>query len=197
LTRRGPRGGRASITIDGRVRRTVDLYSPQVSAAAISFTGLARRPHTIEVQVLGRHDRSSGGRSVAVDGFVFHADSGIAQEDSSLIQYNSWSGAVSSTRGADAVRTSAVRGARVSIGFRGSRVTWLTSVGPGFGRALVAIDDASRVVDLYRRTYHPTVAMTFTSHTKGRHTLTIRPLGRKSATSRGAGIVIAGFRLHY
>lgn len=65
--------GRASVTIDGVPRGTVDLYSPTpISGAAVLYAGLAAGPHTLVIKVLGTKNASANGTSIVVDGFVVH-----------------------------------------------------------------------------------------------------------------------------
>jgi hypothetical protein len=71
VTATGPAEGKASVTIDGIGKGTIDLYAPTVHwEVAESFTGLASGTHTIVITVLGTKDAGSAGTRVVVDAFV-------------------------------------------------------------------------------------------------------------------------------
>jgi hypothetical protein len=70
---RGPDMGKATVSVDGVVVKTVDLYSPTTEASRIVFNQSNLDPaesHTITVQVLGTKSTESVGTQVAVDAFV-------------------------------------------------------------------------------------------------------------------------------
>ena len=75
LTRQGPNQGKAKLVVDGRSRGVYDLYAANAGPRSITFTGLARRSHTVRVKVLDRKAPASRGTWVGVDGFRFHAGS--------------------------------------------------------------------------------------------------------------------------
>ena len=151
LTQQGPNRGKARVTIDGRSKGTINLYSPTPSARAVTYEGLSKRPHTITVKVLGKKAPASRGRWVPVDGFTYRAGSGITQESDPAVRYNSWAGVVSTPSSGGSHRVSAAPGAKVTVEFTGRSIRWLTARGPAYGRARVVIDGRARVVDLYRR----------------------------------------------
>ena len=66
-----PNRGLALITIDGAVRREIDLYAPQIvwQARAV-FGNLTPGVHEVEVKVLGRHNSHSSGDFVDIDAFA-------------------------------------------------------------------------------------------------------------------------------
>ena len=71
VTATGPSEGKATITIDGVSKGTIDLYSPTVNwRVPEAFTGLTSGAHTILVTVLGTKDRAATGTQVVVDAFV-------------------------------------------------------------------------------------------------------------------------------
>ena len=68
---KAPNRGMALVTIDGRLRREVDLYGPQIVWQVREvFGGLSAGRHEVEVQVLGRHNADSAGNFVDVDAFA-------------------------------------------------------------------------------------------------------------------------------
>jgi hypothetical protein len=71
VTATGPSAGKATVTIDGILAGTVDLYSPTVAWQVMeSYSGLSSGTHTIVVTVLGTKDSVSAGTLVVVDAFV-------------------------------------------------------------------------------------------------------------------------------
>ena len=71
VTATGPSEGKATVTIDGVNRGTIDLYSPIVQWQVMEpYAGLASGTHTILITVLGTKDAASAGTQVVVDAFV-------------------------------------------------------------------------------------------------------------------------------
>ena len=70
VTARGPDQGRAEVSIDGLVVRTVDNYAAQRAfGVARSFGGLSEGVHTIRIVVLGDARPAAKDELVSVDGF--------------------------------------------------------------------------------------------------------------------------------
>jgi hypothetical protein len=74
VTARGKAYGRATVTIDGVLKGTVDLYAPaQAWKTVIAYAGLGPGTHTLVIQVLGLKDARATATKVVVDGFKVHA----------------------------------------------------------------------------------------------------------------------------
>ena len=74
ITARGRGFGRASVAIDGVSKGTVDLYASSTTWRSIaSYGGLASRPHTMVITVLGTKNSAATGTRIVVDGFVVHS----------------------------------------------------------------------------------------------------------------------------
>ncbi len=74
ITATGPSYGKATVSIDGISKGTVDLYASSVHWQVVkSYAGLASGSHTIVVTVLGTKNASSTGTNVVVDAFVAHS----------------------------------------------------------------------------------------------------------------------------
>ncbi|MGE5138130.1 MAG: hypothetical protein ACM3JD_01600, partial [Rudaea sp.] len=72
FTAKGPNYGKASITVDGVLNQTVDLYSPKrLWQYPVIIDGLEDKPHTVMINVLGQRNAKSTGNTVIVDGFQF------------------------------------------------------------------------------------------------------------------------------
>jgi hypothetical protein len=150
LTHRGPNAGRARIAVDGHAKRTVDLYAERPSRRAVAIDGLARRPHTVTITVLGSKRPRSTGRWVAVDGFQAHSNTRVTEESSPRVRFDSWAGRSAIRASGGSFRVSRSPSAKVSLRFTGRSVTWVTTTGRAYGRARVVIDGRAHVVDLYR-----------------------------------------------
>lgn len=73
ITAKGRGFGRASVTIDGVPKGTVDLYSSTtIFRWAVAYTGLTAGPHTMVIKVLGTKNAAANGTRIVVDGFVVH-----------------------------------------------------------------------------------------------------------------------------
>jgi hypothetical protein len=73
ITATGPSAGKASVTIDGVSKGTVDLYASSVDwQVAETYKGLTSGRHTIVVTVLGTKNASSIDTLIVVDAFVVH-----------------------------------------------------------------------------------------------------------------------------
>jgi hypothetical protein len=193
LTRRGPNQGKTRVTIDGHPKGTFNLYGSTAMARSITFKGLALRAHTVKVRVLGSKDASSKGTWVAVDGFKVRVGSGITHESSAKVDYDTWTGVFSPAASGGSFRMSRSRSARMSLDFTGRTLRWVTATGPSYGRARVVIDGKAHTVDLYRRTRHWRVPISYTGLSKGRHHVTVRPLGAKRASSSSTNVVVDAF----
>jgi len=68
---RSRHGGRAKVTVDGKVRATVSLYSAQSQdqRAIFRLTGLTNKRHKVVIEVMGSHEPKSRGNEVSVDWF--------------------------------------------------------------------------------------------------------------------------------
>ena len=72
ITAKGPNNGKASITVDGVLNQTVDLYNrTRMWQYPVTVTGLENKTHTVLINVLGQHNPSSTGNTIIMDGFQF------------------------------------------------------------------------------------------------------------------------------
>jgi hypothetical protein len=194
LTHRGPAMGKAKVLIDGKAKGTFDLYSAKPSAGSVTFTGLTSAAHTVKVEVLGTKDARSAGTAVVVNGFK--VGTALTLASSPAIQYDSWAGIRQAAASGGSYRQTGSANARVSFTFTGTSIDWITATGPGYGRARVMIDGAARpTVDLYKKAQSWQVAIFYGGLSKGKHTITISPLGTKDAASTSTNIAIDAFRV--
>jgi Tol biopolymer transport system component len=193
LTMVGPTGGKAKVVVDGRSRGVIDLYSATAAARSVTYKGLKKTSHTVKIKVLGRPGAGSTGKTVAIDGFTYNAQSGVVQESASGVRYNSWSGRAVKGASGGSIRTTSQRSAKASLEFTGRRIVWITATGPTLGRAKVVIDGKARTVDLYRPRPGNRAKFVFKGLSKGDHSITVSPLGTKNRRSSGCAVAIDAF----
>jgi hypothetical protein len=127
---------------------------------------------------------------VAVDGYRFQVGHGIEEESSPRVHFDTWAGGRHRAASGGTYRKSGMRGARVSLDFRGRSLTWVTATGPSSGRARVVIDGRAHRVDLYSAARHWRVPLRFAGLGSGEHHLTITALGTKSTASRSTTVAV-------
>lgn len=73
IAARGRGYGRASVTIDGAAKGTVDLYASTTAwRSLVTYGGLPPGPHSMVITVLGTKNAAATGTRIVVDGFVVH-----------------------------------------------------------------------------------------------------------------------------
>jgi C1A family cysteine protease len=195
ITRRGPDQGKASVTIDGKIKGTFDLYnlSAQPNVQLI-FSGLPSASHSIVVKVLGTKNSRSTNFNVAVDGFI--VGNAVTQESSRTVQYGSWLGVANSNASGGSYRYSRTAGAMATFTFSGTSVTLITDKCSGCGRAEVYLDGVDQgMLDLYApSTWQWKSTTTYGGLSAGTHTIRITVLGTKSPSSAGTKVTVDAFR---
>lgn len=182
LTRRGPKEGKAVVSV-GAVSKTVDLYAATPNNRfKVAFTGLGAGPHTLKVKVLGTRNTKSTGTSVAVDAVAVGSTTTASPKLTA-----SWAPVSSSIATAKKYVRSQQAGATYTLVFRGTRVTWLTLVGPDFGDAKVAIDGKAKGTFALYATATKARSLAFTGLPDGVHRLTVTVLG----TGKGSKDLVA------
>jgi hypothetical protein len=192
MTRLGPRQGIATVTIDGVSKGTFDLYSATAQASTRTFSGLSTGSHNLVVRVTGNRNPASAASGIVIDGFVV---AGVTTQDSARpVTYGPWKGANSPNASETLYRSSTTAGATAAFTFTGTAVDWVTTTGPGWGRAQVLIDGIDRgVVDLYAPTARWQSVRTYGGLAPGTHTITIRVLGTRNALATSTNVGIDGF----
>ena len=188
----GPAGGKATVTIDGKSKGTVDLYAANGAKHVLTYSGLVSKAHAVIVKVTGNKNAASAGTDVAIDAF---ASGGAAtQESDRHIKYDAWSGAASAHALGGTYRSSTAKTSTVTLTFSGTEIDWITSKGPAYGKAAVTIDGTSAgTVDLYRASMLWQASIVFDGLAPGNHTVVIKVLGVKAAASTGTKVVVDGF----
>jgi hypothetical protein len=193
ITRRGPDRGIASVTIDGVSKGSFDLYAATAKdKVSEGFSGLTSAAHKIIIKVTGTKNAASTGTGVAVDAFV--VGSTRTQDSSRKVSYDTWSGASSGSASGGAYRVSGKANATSGLSFSGTSVQWITATGPAYGEAEVIIDAVNQgTVDLYSSSVNWQIAETYSGLSSGPHTIVVKVLGIKNASSTGTKVVIDAF----
>ena len=195
VTRKGPAQGTASVTIDGVSKGTFDTYSASWQVFNQSFTGLTSTSHKIVVKCLGTKNAASTNTNVVVDAFM--AGSTTTQETSTKVLYDRWAGGTSASASGGTYRSNPKANATSTFSFTGTAVDWITTVGPGYGKAKVYIDGADKgTVDLYSARAHWQTAKPYTGLSPGAHTIMIKVLGVKNAAATSTRVVVDAFLVH-
>jgi sugar lactone lactonase YvrE len=194
IAHRGPQEGKARVLVDGHSKGTFDLYARFSSRHAYTFKGLSRTSHNVTVEVLGTKDAASSGRWVTVDGFIVGGN--VRQETALSVRYGRWTGKSSRAASGGSYRESGSSRARLSFAFTGRSITWVTATGRAYGRARVVIDGVAHTVDLFRQRHHSRVKILYGGLGLGTHTITLRPLGTKDASSTSTNVVFDAFVVH-
>jgi len=195
VTRTGTDQGKASVTIDGTNKGTVDLYSSTPGTLNQVYSGLSSAVHTIVIKVLLTKNASSSGFNVSLDAFIVGA--ATTQESDPKVQYDDWA-STAQTLATDATfRSSAVNTATVTVTFTGTSIDWITTKGSAYGKASVKIDGVSKgTFDMYQSATAWQSNVSFTGLPSGRHTMLIQVLGQKNAAATGKTVIVDGFNVH-
>ncbi|MEW5828372.1 MAG: Ig-like domain-containing protein [Chloroflexota bacterium] len=193
----GPDQGQARVTIDGVNMGTVDLYSPAPQyKAEFAFPGLANGQHMVVIQPLGTKNAASTGTNVRVDALKFNTttfDENMVDNKKIDMWYGSWLGQTDANAEHNAYRISSVKDGNMLYTWVGVEITWLTALGPSYGKAEIYVDGVlNQTVDLYAATQTWQHPITISGLTYGRHTIRIHVLGTKRPASSGTGVVMDG-----
>lgn len=195
VTLTGPDRGNANVTIDGVNKGNVDLFSSTQVSSSKTFPGLLSQVHSVVIKVLGTKNSASTGTNVVLDAFIVGPYT--TQDSSPTVTYDTWKGAMSVNASMGAYRFATATAARMSIGFTGTQIDWITATGKTYGMAEVTIDGVLQgTVDLYRATQTWKASLTFGGLSAGPHTFEIHVLGQKNALATGTKVVVDGFLIH-
>src|SRR5262245_44966262 len=207
---RGRGMGIASVNVDGGPAKEVDLFArpnEEIRTPVVTFYDLSDGQHTLTITVTGRKNREATSNVVVVDAFevapqiVSHyqdADPDLAYSGSWDVDTRfGWSGSGVSNPGDPPVgaRVTESAGAKVTLKFRGTSITWRGYRGPDAGIAAVQVDKGkAEDVDTYAETIKVQDAVfTASGLTDANHTLTITATGRKNGASSAAKIFVDAF----
>jgi Domain of unknown function (DUF1929)/Divergent InlB B-repeat domain/Galactose oxidase, central domain len=195
VTRTGPDQGKASVTIDGVNKGTVDLYSAAPAASNRIYPGLAHKTHTVVLKVLHTKNMASAGFDVRLDAFVVGATT--TQESDSKIAYDTWKSLAQAMATDGTYRSATSNKATVTVTFTGTSIDWKTTKGKGYGKASVTIDGVAKgTFDMFRSATAWQSVISFGGLSSGSHTMVIQVLGQKNASATATKVVVDGFIVH-
>jgi GH25 family lysozyme M1 (1,4-beta-N-acetylmuramidase) len=186
-TARGPTQGKASVSIDQRLRGTFDQYDPAWHVRVPrSFRHLGPGEHTITIRVLGVKGSSAGtDTQVVVDAFAVGARV-VSNPELTL----SWGTSKLRAASRGGVATSDLARSEATFAFWGTGVEWATVRSPDQGRASIFVDGVlATTVDNYAAATS-VQPRTFTGLDLGQHEIRIVVLGTSRPRSEGTKVAI-------
>ncbi len=200
--------GIARISLDGVFLTEVDTYSKteEIRVPMFAATGLANARHTLTIEVTGRQNAAAMGAFVVVDAFDVPAatvsrlqatDPSITYSAGSLVAPDWLPFDTSRAWSAGLATLSKTTGARATISFTGTGISWIGARGPQTGKARVTLDGVvSPVIDTYSAA-EQIQAEVFAKQglADTSHTLTVEVTGEQNAASTSPLIVVDGFEV--
>jgi hypothetical protein len=199
--------GLATVYVDGAMT-IVNSYSAEAryQDARLALRGLRSGPHTLTIEVTHERVEGTDGSWVWIDAFDiengqpipggFMAESTHVEEDDPALQFfGRWYSTENPSLSGGRAVMAMDAGARVSIGFRGSGISWLSYRDEWSGVARVFLDDELKTTADNYLTPSRTgvVPYSITGLQPGVHILTIEATGTHNESSRGGWIWLDGF----
>jgi hypothetical protein len=197
---RGNQCGIARVYLDGAYVGDFDTYAPaeQIQAAIYTAGGLADTTHTLTVEATGLNNPASQSAIVVIDAFEVTSTGARIQETNPSISYGATGWIMGNRDKAYSEATTAETssaGARASVSFVGTGISWIGARGPETGIASVFLDGTYVAdFDMYspgEGPQHP--VYTARGLAAGTHTLTIEATGMRNTASQGTWILIDAF----
>ncbi|MGH8707232.1 MAG: Ig-like domain-containing protein [Burkholderiales bacterium] len=202
---RGIDSGIARVFLDGVFVSEVDMFarSTELHVPVFTASGLANSSHTLTIEATGLKNGDSQAFNTAralvvIDAFDVPAPvvSQLQDTDPDMSFTAGWTPGDNSKEWSGwFATTSATPGARATLPFIGTSISWLGYRGPDAGIANVYLDGSfAGEVDLYSPDQR-VQAVLFTSPSLAdvSHTLTIEATGRRNAASREARVAVDAF----
>jgi hypothetical protein len=199
---RGPDTGIARVSLDGVFVSEVDTYSPilKIQGPVFTATGLADSSHTLTIEATGTKNTASTGAVIWSDAFDVTRTGRRMEEADAGVAYTSgfWNhGNLNRSWSEGTISESDAPGARATVTFTGTSVSWVGCRKANMGIANVYLDGALvRQVDTFapapREGYQGAV-FTASGLTAGTHRLTIEATGLANPAATGALIVLDAF----
>ncbi len=203
---RGPWGGIASVYMDGTLKGEVDTYAPseETQVKMLTASGLSTGAHILTIEVTGTWSPSSGSAWIVVDAFDVTGSGGgspppatrIEDTDPAVSYTGNWIHITNDARAtAGSAAESNEAGARATLSFTGTGVSWICYCYDGGGIARVYIDGTFvGEVDTYSPTVkQQSVVFTDMGLPRGAHTLTVEVTGRNNTAASAPWIVVDAF----
>ena len=207
---RGQGMGVALLSIDGGPAVEVDLYAipgQEIHSPAFTVNGLSNGPHTLTIEVTGQANHNATSNAVVVDAFDVQGliVSHVQQTNPEVTFSAEWTEAYGGPWSACCIanppqlpqgaKMASIAGAKATLAFRGTAVSWIGYRGPDAGIARVQIDGGTAVeVDTFGPTpKYQEVVFTASGLADTNHTLTIEATGRRNAQGSNSTIFVDAF----
>jgi hypothetical protein len=206
VAKTAPWYGRAFVSLDGAAPEYVDFYSAtQLYKQPVYLkTGLSPGAHTLTIKCAGEHNGLSSGNSISLDalditGYLNQAPQTTRIQETATSYYyieGAWTNTINNwVYSGGGCMSANASGAKLTVTFTGSYLSWVARTCPWYGRAKVTLDTGGPVtVDLYsaastyKKPVYNTGLLADTSHT-----LVIEWLGTKYWRSAGTSINVDAF----
>jgi hypothetical protein len=216
--------GIARVYVDGKLLGEVDTYAAPSAAntKAYSVTALTAGTHTLTIEATGTKRAASGGAWVWVDAFEAAGSSAttsattsapapplptlvttaavtpvrIEQDNNAAVKFRGdWTLSCVAVHSGGIAKFSMTAGARVTLTFTGTAVSWIGYRDEWSGIARVTLDGGPVTnVDTYMDTARSqAVIYSLTNLAPKTHTLVIEVSGLKNASAKGSSISIDAF----
>lgn len=168
------------------------IYAVSPGSAALAIDGPAHRAIYFAFGFEGINNRAT--RADVMNRVLKFLDA-PTENSSQMISYSTaWSAGSAGSATESVYRQSALAGATATFTFKGDNVTWITAKGPSYGKARIYVDGVNTgMVDLYKASQQWKVRVSRTGLAPGAHTLQVKVLGTKNASSTGYDVVTDGF----
>jgi hypothetical protein len=193
VTVTGPTFGIAKVAVDGNVVVTYNDYASGVHYGVThTIKGLTSAKHTVTVKVTGRKgSKRAKGAAVAVDAFSV---GGKVTKTPSML--TSWATVGSAKASGGRYAVADLKGASVSMRFRGTAITWVGLVGRHGGKVKVFLDGHLKMtVDTFAKATKFQVAHTLKGLVDKRHTLRLVVTGTHRSASKGSLVSVDAFKV--
>jgi hypothetical protein len=198
--------GLATVYLDGSMQ-VINTYNPisQYQRVLFQANGLAPGLHTFSIEVTHERGPGTDGSWVWIDAFdiagtpvagSISAGTGrIEQNNAAMTYVGHWYANNNPMLSGGSAALAVDAGARASLSFIGSGVSWITYEDQWSGVARVYIDgELKTMVDEYASPARIGVtAYSISGLSPGSHTITIEATGSRSASSQGAWVWVDGF----
>ena len=191
--------GIARVSVDGILVSDVDLFAKtdEVLSRVFTQTGLTNGAHTLTISVTGQKNKDAVLNDVQIDAFEVPAPviSHLQETDPSITYTAGWTPDTSKSWSSTTATASSTPGARATLVFTGTSVSWRGYRGPASGTARVYVDGSfAGEVDTYSPTDHVQDAVfTAAGLSDTSHTFAVEATGLQNAASSGAQIVVDAF----
>jgi hypothetical protein len=198
--------GLANVYLDGTMT-VVDTYgSGAYQQPLFGVHGLAPGAHTLSIEVTHERDSNTQGSWVWIDAFLIDngapvpggvtAGMGRVEESHPSLAFSGrWFSNASPNHSGGSAALAMDAGARVSVAFDGTSVSWVGYRDEWCGIARVFVDgELKTTVDGYLAPARPrAVLYTIAGLSAGPHTLTLEATGTRNESSRGSWIWLDAF----